>query len=213
MRQTGHSRKNTAEADELVTMRQRTAEQQRTAKQELTAEAGKRPEQGMPGFSAWQQNQIDRAKEVLQPGEEVLDVTTGMIEVTRMGTKTSRNGAILVTDRRVILYTKKLGGYEMYDHVYGLLTALDYKKGAMFGTITFAASGDRTRVKQVPNYSVERVAKAIRMRMAAAHEQGHPSAETGASRTDEIRKLAELHAEGILTDEEFAAKKKQLLGL
>jgi len=136
-----------------------------------------------------------------------------MVEVTRMGTKTSRNGAILVTDRRVILYTKKLGGYEMYDHVYGLLTALDYKKGAIYGNITFAASGDRTHVKQVPKDSVERVAKAIRERMAAAHEQGQPGAGAGVSAADEIRKLAELHAEGILTDEEFAAKKQQLLGL
>jgi hypothetical protein len=33
------------------------------------------------------------------------------------------------------------------------------------------------------------------------------------SAADEIKKLAELHAAGILTDREFAAKKKQLLGL
>jgi hypothetical protein len=31
--------------------------------------------------------------------------------------------------------------------------------------------------------------------------------------SEEIKKLAELHAQGILTDEEFAAKKKQLLGI
>lgn len=31
--------------------------------------------------------------------------------------------------------------------------------------------------------------------------------------TDEIKKLADLHAQGILTDEEFSAKKKQLLGI
>lgn len=30
---------------------------------------------------------------------------------------------------------------------------------------------------------------------------------------DEIKKLAGLHAQGVLTDEEFAAKKKQLLGI
>jgi hypothetical protein len=29
---------------------------------------------------------------------------------------------------------------------------------------------------------------------------------------DQIRKLAELHEEGILTDEEFSAKKSELLG-
>jgi hypothetical protein len=31
--------------------------------------------------------------------------------------------------------------------------------------------------------------------------------------TEELKKLAELHEQGILTDEEFAAKKKQILGI
>jgi hypothetical protein len=167
----------------------------------------------MPEFSPDQLRQIERAKEVLQPGEDVLDVTTGLVEVTRMGNKSSRRGAILVTDRRVILYTKKMGGYEMYDHVYGLLTALDYKKGAVYANITFAASGDRTIVKQVPRGSIERIAKVIRERMAAAHEHGSASVRASVDSADEIRKIARLHEEGILTDEEFAAKKRQLLGL
>jgi Short C-terminal domain len=38
-------------------------------------------------------------------------------------------------------------------------------------------------------------------------------ASSAVSAADEIKKLAELHAAGILTDDEFAAKKKQLLGL
>lgn len=59
-----------------------------------------------------------------------------------MGAATKRNGAVIVTDRRVILYSKKIGGYQMTDHVYGLLTALDYKKGVMYGNLTLAAAGD-----------------------------------------------------------------------
>jgi hypothetical protein len=180
---------------------------------DFPASAAEEPGRGMPDFSAKQQKQIDRAAEVLQTGEVVLDVTTGQIEVTRMGSKTSRGGAVLVTDRRVILYTRKIGGYEMYDHVYGLLTAIDYKKGMMFGSITFAASGDKTHVSQVPKDDVERIAKAIRERMAAAHEQGRPQPTADASAADEIRKLSGLHEAGILTDDEFTAKKKQLLGL
>jgi hypothetical protein len=35
----------------------------------------------------------------------------------------------------------------------------------------------------------------------------------GAANLDELERLAELHAKGILTDEEFEAKKKQILGL
>jgi hypothetical protein len=43
----------------------------------------------------------------------------------------------------------------------------------------------------------------------AAAEQ----AEAETSYLDELERLGELHKEGILTDEEFAAKKKELLGL
>ena len=39
------------------------------------------------------------------------------------------------------------------------------------------------------------------------------AAQTDVEPTEEIKKLAELHAQGILTDEEFSAKKKQLLGI
>ncbi len=39
------------------------------------------------------------------------------------------------------------------------------------------------------------------------------SASSGGSDLDELQKLAELHAQGILTDEEFNAKKAQILGL
>ena len=145
----------------------------------------------MPDFTAKQQKQIDRAKDVLQSDEIVLDVTTGIIEVTRMGAKTSRNGAILlVTDRRVILYTKKLGGYEMYDHVYGLLTAIDYKERDDAWRDHPGDVGDQNALSQVLKEDVERVAKSIRARMAAAHE--HDLQETGAgfSPADEIKKLA-----------------------
>lgn len=34
-----------------------------------------------------------------------------------------------------------------------------------------------------------------------------------ASEVDELKQIADLHAQGILTDEEFAAKKAQILGI
>lgn len=35
----------------------------------------------------------------------------------------------------------------------------------------------------------------------------------GGGEVDELKQIAELHAQGILTDEEFAAKKAQILGI
>ncbi|HEX5587633.1 MAG TPA: SHOCT domain-containing protein [Acidimicrobiia bacterium] len=40
-----------------------------------------------------------------------------------------------------------------------------------------------------------------------------PPAAGGESDLDELTKLAQLHQQGILTDEEFAAKKAQILGI
>jgi Short C-terminal domain len=40
-----------------------------------------------------------------------------------------------------------------------------------------------------------------------------PPAAAAADPTDELTKLAQLHSQGILTDEEFAAKKAQILGI
>jgi hypothetical protein len=52
---------------------------------------------------------------------------------------------------------------------------------------------------------------------AEDREQGgdEPSAggDAGAGDIDQLTRLAELHEQGILTDEEFAAKKTQILGL
>ena len=46
---------------------------------------------------------------------------------------------------------------------------------------------------------------------AAAPAARAPAATAGFA--DDLARLAELHAKGVLTDEEFAAKKKQILGL
>jgi hypothetical protein len=40
-----------------------------------------------------------------------------------------------------------------------------------------------------------------------------PAAPAGSDMTAELQQLATLHQQGILTDEEFAAKKQQILGL
>ena len=48
---------------------------------------------------------------------------------------------------------------------------------------------------------------------APAPAPGTPAAPSESSYLDELKELAQLHDQGVLTDEEFEAKKKQLLGL
>lgn len=53
--------------------------------------------------------------------------------------------------------------------------------------------------------------------VSSADQEAGPSTSSSPSSVgtdlDELEKLAELHARGILTDEEFSAKKAQILGL
>jgi Short C-terminal domain len=50
-------------------------------------------------------------------------------------------------------------------------------------------------------------------RPAAAADGGQPTAGAAADLADQVARLGELHARGVLTDEEFAAAKRKLLGL
>ncbi|HXL43515.1 MAG TPA: PH domain-containing protein [Gaiellaceae bacterium] len=162
-------------------------------------------------------NLIKEARPALTPGEEVLDATLGMIQVRRLGSDTSRSGVILVTDRRVVLFTKKLGGYDVQDFAYGLLSSVDHKRGMTSGSLNLAAAGDRTHVRMIHKDDVERIARLIRDRMALAHTSAEASAITASAQVEDpskaIRDLAALRDDGLITPEEFEAKKKQLLGL
>ncbi len=46
-----------------------------------------------------------------------------------------------------------------------------------------------------------------------AQQQAAAPAPASTDTTAELKKLADLHAQGVLTDEEFAASKKKLLGI
>jgi len=58
----------------------------------------------------------------------------------------------------------------------------------------------------------------IEKQQVTADDQEHAGSSSsapssGGSDLDELQKLGDLHTQGILTDQEFAAKKKQILGL
>lgn len=157
------------------------------------------------------QQLVSDASGVLHDGEEVLDVTTGVAEVSRLGSKGSRRATMLVTDRRVVIFSKKLGGYDLQDLAYPLITSVDHKKGMAFGNIDVRAAGDFVRMTQIDKAEVERVAQAIRDRMASAHSAQHQQPSAAPDIADQIRKLGELRDQGLLSAEEFDTKKADLL--
>lgn len=147
---------------------------------------------------------------VLGPDEELLDVTSGRVEVKRLGSDTKRAGLLVVTTRRVFLYSKGLAGNQVRDLYYDALSSVDIERSAILGNIIdLAVHGDRTEITLVPREDVERVVNSIREQVTAHRSASSPTATVG----DQVRDLARLRDEGLLTDEEFETKRRELLGL
>ena len=78
----------------------------------------------------------------------------------------------------------------------------------------------QTAATNPPNYAIELMRRTLdEARQDTAENQVHPTSpspepagRTDASFVDELERLAKLHREGALGDEEFAAAKRKLLG-
>jgi hypothetical protein len=56
---------------------------------------------------------VSQAQPHLESGEPVVAAVMGAYEAKIVGNDTVRNGVMLATDRRIVFYAKKLGGYEL----------------------------------------------------------------------------------------------------
>jgi len=65
----------------------------------------------------------------------------------------------------------------------------------------------------VSNRVAHRQAQKFAGQDAAQQQQQAPAAPAADDTTQQLQQLAQLHSQGILTDEEFAAKKAQILGI
>ena len=102
----------------------------------------------------------------LAPGERVVDVTMGARHELRRGKDRARVTGVVVTDRQVILFRRKVGGYDLSTLDLTRVIAVDLGVGMVTGELRLtSATGDVTRITSVPKDDVERVAAAIRQRL------------------------------------------------
>lgn len=95
------------------------------------------------------------------------------------------------------------------------MSSLDYKKGIFFGNLDLAVAGDRIRVTRIPSDDIEAIARVIRDKMAVTTRAERPGDGNGGRQSvaDQVRDLAKLRDEGLISEEEFERKRKELLGL
>lgn len=167
---------------------------------------------------------LQHLQEHLDAGETVEAAVLGTYETKKLGNDWTRNGIFAATNRRVVFFAKKLGGYDLESFPYENISSFESGKGMMGHTLTFHASGNSGRMKWIQQAdAIGRLVEIVRGRMGkgvSASAVGatppppppvtHPSAPAD-DPYEKLRKLAELKDQGILTVEEFEAKKTVLL--
>jgi hypothetical protein len=157
---------------------------------------------------------LGKAQEHLDEGEEVLKAIVGTYETKRMGQDSVRKGLLAATNRRLVFYAKKLGGYDLESFPYENLSSIEMGKQMVMGHhVKFFASGNEVRMKWIDDKEgVAEFVTEVKRRMKG----GSPVAPLTTPQqqpdlADQLRRLAELRTEGLLTDEEFEAEKQKLL--
>lgn len=173
--------------------------------------------------------------------KKALDSNIGPSEEIAVSLQGLRGEALVATDRKV--YVLKAGyssgamfGGKCKAFPYGHISSVEFSCGLTQGRVQITAAGsveqrghsgkgaldawaDAHQAENVVNFHKGRkalfqeAANLIRERVDAAHNQPAVTAAVAVDEAEQIRKLKGLVEDGIITQEEFEAKKRQILGL
>lgn len=146
-------------------------------------------------------------------GEEILDAVSGAVDGKVFGGGNGKqNGVLVLTPKRVLFYWKRtFGGYKSEDFPIDKISSINSGKGLMTWNIKIHTSGNVVDMDWIPKEEdADAFVKAVKEHMGKTKTV---TASQTLDVVDQIQKLASLRDQGILTEDEFSAKKKQLLGI
>lgn len=163
---------------------------------------------GVPAAAAKLANRIFGRKEInhlaniLNRGE--------LVHALGVGQYAKKTGIIALTDKRLLFLEKSmLGSEDLTDFSLSSIGAISLAKKIGGETLTVTHSGTSAVISGLGHGQGDAIARIFRQ----LKEQAAPAASSVAAVDPiaQIERLADLHAKGILTDEEFQAQKAQIL--
>lgn len=147
-----------------------------------------------------------RAKH-LKAGEEVVASGEGYIgEMMGEGKSAQHNGALIVSRERVIFYRSGFFGEVLETIPLKSITSIERKSMLGHRTIRIHTSHDALEFKTFDSAAERSLVDAIEAHRFSAADR--PQAGTS---LDTLKKLAELRDAGVITEDEFAEKKRKIL--
>lgn len=150
-------------------------------------------------------------QEHLEPGEEIRASCYGAYETKSLGAKTVKNGILLATNKRVMLFGKRFSGYNIETFPYEKISAIEVSKSFMGKSISIKMTGNETELKWIQRGDPDQVVSLARESMSAGHDPGEPIGTPEPKVADQLRELAGLRDAGIISEDDFNSKKAELL--
>ena len=159
--------------------------------------------------------------DILDQGEDLTALVGGTYRAEQDTNRLHKHkGVAVATSKRIIFLDKGiLGSKEVSEMPYRSIEGITHSTGMLFGGVQITGLGRAGwRIEDIkPKDSAKLFADSVRAYVEDLHagmaQQTIPAAESSPSVADEIEKFASLLERGILTQEEFDAKKRQLLSL
>jgi Bacterial PH domain/Short C-terminal domain len=153
--------------------------------------------------------EIKRLPDYLWEGEQVREMTSG--------TYGPGTGLIVLTDRRLLFLKDGVMAKTTEDFPLEKISSVQWSSGVALGKITIFASGNKAEISNVNKVNGKSIVDTVRAVISGATPpkvapEVRPSGDGRPDVFDQLRKLGELRDAGVLTPEEFEAKKIELLG-
>lgn len=156
---------------------------------------------------------IRKLPEYLNGGETVLAIAGG-----KVGTNL---GLLVATDRRAMFVSEGVINHTFEDFPYDRINTVTSSRGMMLAKIMINTGGANRIIEDVAKAAAEPIAAVIRERVEAVTRERYrqpaptpspqPPPSPGLSLASQLRELAELRDQGVLTSDEFEAQKARLL--
>lgn len=142
-----------------------------------------------------------------------------VVERMASGRYAGKTGLVVLTDRRLLFLADGWLSARMEDFPIDKISSVQSNTGLVLGTLTIFASGNKAEIGGLTKEECKAIGDALRARIsgsppasvAAAVAAPTPAGAPQPDVLDQLRKLGELRDAGVLTEEEFAAKKSALL--
>jgi hypothetical protein len=137
------------------------------------------------------------------------------VNLMTKGTYGEGTGLLVLTDRRLLFLKEGVFSKKTEDFPIEKISSVQWSSGIIYGTLTVFASGNKAEIKNVYKEDGKHIVDVLRGRLSSKTAHRPSQEETGVAHQsdayEQLAKLGQLRDAGVLTPEEFEAKKAELL--